>query len=646
MHYEEMRLVLEAIGGSADAFSLLTERYGKLILGLAYSYVNDLEAARDIAQDAFLKAWLSLGSLHRPERFGSWLKQIAANLARDHLRRQVRRETVSLEDWDQPEEEAANPMERRMLRAELLKCLEAVPEGPRMAVVLHYLMGMAPADAARHLDISRSAFDARLSRGREALKKELTQLMDEVMAETQSEAQRYLTGLSGRVQKALRAGPRERVTAARELALLAARANQERLALDLKSHSESTRQRAAQLMAETGDRRAIPALLAALEGEEEPAVLAEYCRTLARLQATEAISRLKHLARQTADMSVHKAATEAARELESPAAGEAVTDIPVSLSDLREAGIEGLLLASLDDPSPQVRAHGADGLGRVESVRAVGRLVQLLASDPQEFVRLSAAEALGAIAGRARLAPKQRAQVVDALLPGLLDPFHGVAAEAARSLSLIELGEGTALRARVVEGTFAAIDHLLPQRPGAWWGSLPLLLGRIAGEAEMLRLAEVRLRNRFPVQNGPLNRGLEEMAAPGRTAANGLIMEALQGEARFPDCLLRALGKSLDPAAIPVLLEHATGDNPKGWEAAARGLAGYPEGAGLLRQALEQLLQKQRPADGALQALIGALESVASPADGTWLEALAPRLAPRPRISAQAAARRIARAGA
>lgn len=647
-----MRLVLEAIGGSADAFSQLADRYSKLILGLTYSYVHDLEAARDIAQDTFLKAWLSLGSLHRPERFGSWIRQIAANLARDYLRRAGRRETVALEEWDLPQEEGEpTPMERQLLRTEILKCLEAVPEGPRTAVVLHYLMGMAPADAARHLGISRAAFDTRLSRGRESLRKELTQVMDEALIETQNEAQRYLEGLSGRVRASLAEGPRERVTAARELALLAARANQARLALDLESHNESTRQRAAQLMADTGDRRAIPALLKALETEEEPAVQAEFCRTLARLGAVEATERLKSLFRQTADMSVHKAATEAVRELESTAP-PADDDIPVSLADLQDAGMEDLLLTLLDDPSPQVRAHGADGLGRVESVKSLGRLAQLIEGDPQEFVRLAAAEALGAIAGQsrqnpARLAPKQRSQAVTALLKGLRDPFHGVAAEAARSLSLIELGEGTALRAQVVESTFAALEHLLAQRPGAWWGSLPMLMGRIAGDAEMLRLAQVRLSNPYPVHNGPLNHGLDRMAAPGRTAANGLIMEALQAEPKNPVCLLRALGKSQDAAAIPVLLAHlGPGSAAPGWQAAAWALAQYPQGAALLRQALEAWLAHPRPEDGALQAAIGALETVGRPADADWLESLADRLSARVRISARGAARRIMRTGA
>ncbi|MFZ5815116.1 MAG: sigma-70 family RNA polymerase sigma factor [Bacillota bacterium] len=646
MQQDEMRWVLEAIGGSADAYGRLAERYGRVILGLAYSYVGDLPTAQDIAQETFLKGWLSLGSLHRPERFGSWLRQIAANLARDHLRR--RQALVPLAEWDgQGGEE---PVERGLLRAEILRCLERLPEGPRTALVLHYLMGLTPAEAAQRLEISRSAFDARLSRGREGLRRELSHLMDEMMTAKQSEAERYLKGLTQRVQAALAEGQRERVTAARELALLAARSNQARLALDLQSHSEATRQRAAQLMAETGDRRAIPALLRALEAEEEPAVQAEYCRALARLGANQALPLLKHLARQTAEMAVHKAASEAARQLEEPVAGDGETaDIPVGVDELLAAGIDELLLAMLGDESPQVRAHAADGLGRVESVRALGPLTHLLAKDPQGFVRLAAAEALGAIAGRrrqtpARLAPKQRAQAVEALLRALTDPDQAVVAEAFRSLSLIDLGESTALRARAVDGAFAALPQLLERRPGPWWASLPMLFANLAGEAEMLRLAEVRLRNPAPVHNAPLNRALEEMAAPGRTSANPLILEALRTEPRCPDSLLRALARSRDEAILPVLQEYLGPGgpaDPRLWEAAAQGLTQYPQGAGLLRQAMEGWLATGRPEEGALLSIIRALERVGGAEAAGWLEAVAERLPPRARIGARAAARRL-----
>ncbi len=647
MHHDEIRLVLEALGGNADAFGSLTDRYSRLILGLAYSYVGDFQAAQDIAQESFVKAWLSLGTLHRPDRFASWLRQITANLARDHLRRQARRETVPLEAWDQASEEDS-AMERGLLREELLKHLQAVPEGPRTAMVLHYLMGLSPADAAAHLAISRAAFDTRLSRGREALRRELTQLMDDALTTKQAEAQSYLNGLTARVRAALDAGPKERITAARELALLAARANLDRLSLDLTNPNGAARQKAAQLMAETGDRRAIPPLLGLLATEEEPTVQAELCRSLARLGATEAVAPLQHLARQTADMVVHKAATEAVRALEAPDPNPVDGDIAVSVGDLREAGLEELLLAMLRDPSPQVRAHAADGLGRVESVKALPGLIELLAQDPQEFVRLTAAEALGAVAGRRRQSPDKitlarKSRVIEALTRALVDSYHGTVAEAARSLTLIDLTEPQ--RTAVVDALFAdVLPELLKRKPGAWWATLPFLFGHVGREPEMLRLAQIRLENLYPMHNGPLNNALDQMAGPGRTSANEVILEVLKGEVRNPFCLIRALGKTQDPAVsatVAAYLAPGAKHPPNIWAAAAGALAQLPDGAARLQAVVESGLAHGKPEEGPLLAAMEALEGVGGPEVAQWLEAVAERLPPRVRIRAQAASRRL-----
>ncbi|MDB4895555.1 MAG: hypothetical protein JWN15_1817, partial [Firmicutes bacterium] len=373
MDADELELILRAVGGDADSFGVLADRYTPTLLGLIYTFVGSTETARDLTQEALLKAYTALGTLHRPERFGSWLRQIAANLAKSHLRQQSHRQTIPLEEHLQQDESA--PVDQALLRDELLSSLRSLPEGPRAAVVMHYLSGLAPAEAASRLGISRAAFDTRLSRGRETLRRELSQMMEETFDETQQQVAVYVAGMASRVRAALGDAQRERVAAARELALLAARANLARLAADLKGHDENGRTRTAQLLGDTADRRAEEPLLAALQTDEQPAVLAELCRSLARVGGIGALPALRHLARQTAAIDVNKAATDAVRSLEAPAEAAAGDgDIAVSIADLRAAGIEGLFLDLLADPSPAVQRHAIEGLGRVESLKAVPRL--------------------------------------------------------------------------------------------------------------------------------------------------------------------------------------------------------------------------------------------------------------------------------
>ncbi|MDF2628731.1 MAG: sigW 3 [Symbiobacteriaceae bacterium] len=638
----ELQLVLQAIGGNADSFGRLADRYSPTILGLAYSLTGDMEQARDIAQETLLKAYTSLATLQRPDRFGSWLRQIAANLARTHLRSQSRHPQVMLEDTQEgnaamPEATLEEVVDRRLARQEVLRTLQSVPEGPRSAVVLHYVVGLTPADAAKRLGISRAAFDTRLSRGRDALRRELTLLMDEALTDAKAQVEIYLEGIADRVKACLHDAPRERVTAAKELALLAARANLPRLFRDLKGHDEGTRKLTAQLLGDTLDPRAAAPLMEALQTEGEPAVLAELARSLARLGATAAIPALHALSRNTADMTVHKAADDAVKALSAlaPAASDATGgDIPVEIDDLKAAGMEALLLDLLADDTAPVRVHAADGLGRVESVKAVTQLTAVLTADPQPYVRRAAAEALGAVLwpGRTtkeRITPAQRAKAVDGLAAALGDPDMAVQAEAAWSLSLIT---PEAHREAVMQRFHEVLEAAVTGRPGPWWVTFPALASALGLEHDRVRIARLLLRKdvRF---KGPLVEAVLQMARTGATEANALVTEAIATHAD-PKCehkLLKALGITQDPAALPLLQSALKSPQAHMKEAAAHAIAQYPDGQRLLKEAMSA-------GDEAL--ITAAAGAIADPA---FLEELAPRLSPRGRIALQAAARRLAR---
>src|SRR5579862_8303372 len=87
-----LELVVAARGGSNDAFGELVDRYREPVVRLAYRLTHDPDEAKDIAQDAFLRAYRRIESF-RPDRpFSRWLFVIARNASLDALRR--RRRTV------------------------------------------------------------------------------------------------------------------------------------------------------------------------------------------------------------------------------------------------------------------------------------------------------------------------------------------------------------------------------------------------------------------------------------------------------------------------------------------------------------------------------------------------------------------------
>jgi len=111
--------------------------------GLGYHLTGDFEAARDLAQEAFIQAYLKLGSLREPSRFSAWLRQIVTNLRRGQLRRKEV-VTVALEEADLVQSERA-PSEIEVVVREALSKLRK-PE--RLALTLHYINGYSHAESA------------------------------------------------------------------------------------------------------------------------------------------------------------------------------------------------------------------------------------------------------------------------------------------------------------------------------------------------------------------------------------------------------------------------------------------------------------------------------------------------------------------
>jgi RNA polymerase sigma-70 factor (ECF subfamily) len=78
--------------GDREAFEVLVERYQGMVFDLTHQYAEQPEAAEDLAQDVFLRAYRRIEDLRNPDQFASWLYGIALNQCRDYAKN-VRRDT-------------------------------------------------------------------------------------------------------------------------------------------------------------------------------------------------------------------------------------------------------------------------------------------------------------------------------------------------------------------------------------------------------------------------------------------------------------------------------------------------------------------------------------------------------------------------
>jgi RNA polymerase sigma-70 factor (ECF subfamily) len=172
MGRSDEELVQACQAGEKSAFDVLVARWEDRIRGAAYRFLGSEEEARDVAQEAFLKAYRALGGFKGEARFSSWLYQIATNLCRDRLRRRKARATVSLEELEETGAEMAETepgAHERLLQRDLARAvrraIRALPEEQREVVILKEYEGLTFLEIAHALDAPVSTVKTRLYRG-------------------------------------------------------------------------------------------------------------------------------------------------------------------------------------------------------------------------------------------------------------------------------------------------------------------------------------------------------------------------------------------------------------------------------------------------------------------------------------------------
>lgn len=146
MDAEERRLVADCQAGSREAFRLLVERYQSRVCGIAYGMLNNADAARDIAQEAFLRVHKSLHRFDINRAFYTWLYQIVVNLCIDYLRRESPQRAASLDDIGDVRDPHRTPTERasaREIQERVREALTRLPEKYRCVLALRDLQGFS-----------------------------------------------------------------------------------------------------------------------------------------------------------------------------------------------------------------------------------------------------------------------------------------------------------------------------------------------------------------------------------------------------------------------------------------------------------------------------------------------------------------------
>ncbi|MCG1023778.1 MULTISPECIES: RNA polymerase sigma factor SigW [Sutcliffiella] len=170
--------------GDQDAFAEIVEIFKDKIYQLVYRMIGNSHEAEDIAQEAFIRAYININSFDVNRKFSTWLYRIATNLTIDRIRKKkpdyyLDAEVAGTEgltmysqvaaDIALPEEE----VETMELQGEIQRQILKLPDKYRSVIVLKYIDELSLIEISEILEIPVGTVKTRIHRGREALRQQL-----------------------------------------------------------------------------------------------------------------------------------------------------------------------------------------------------------------------------------------------------------------------------------------------------------------------------------------------------------------------------------------------------------------------------------------------------------------------------------------
>jgi RNA polymerase sigma-70 factor (ECF subfamily) len=163
--------VHRAVAGEEAAFERLVADHHAAMARVAYVVCGDAETTRDAVQSAWSQAWRRIGSVRRPEQIRSWLVAIAANEARQAVRRRRRRAVVEI-PLAVDHSGDTDPTDGIGL-LDLARVLRGLKPDDRVLLALRYEAGLDSTEIAERLGLSASGVRSRLARLIERLRTDL-----------------------------------------------------------------------------------------------------------------------------------------------------------------------------------------------------------------------------------------------------------------------------------------------------------------------------------------------------------------------------------------------------------------------------------------------------------------------------------------
>jgi len=165
----EQSLLILARERDEVAWAHLVSQHQEAVFRLAYLILGDVAEAEEVAQDAFVRAYLSLHKFDTTRPFRPWLMQIARNSARNR-HRSLRRYAAAVKNWWQFKGMEAYVMPNQEDAHLLWQAVQQLPTVAQELVYLRYFLGLSEAETAVTLNIAPGTVKSRSHRALKRLR--------------------------------------------------------------------------------------------------------------------------------------------------------------------------------------------------------------------------------------------------------------------------------------------------------------------------------------------------------------------------------------------------------------------------------------------------------------------------------------------
>jgi RNA polymerase sigma-70 factor (ECF subfamily) len=188
MPHDVADLVTAARDGDRGAFDELVRATYADTYTLALRLTGNEEDARDVVQEAYIRAFRGLGRFRGDAQFSTWMYRITANCANTHLAKRAKHRHEELKDTeavadDRPSIDPQLQADATALRGRISVALENLPPKLRQVVVLRDIYDLPHEAIAAELGISETAAKVRLHRARKKLREDLFPRREEEAAD-------------------------------------------------------------------------------------------------------------------------------------------------------------------------------------------------------------------------------------------------------------------------------------------------------------------------------------------------------------------------------------------------------------------------------------------------------------------------------